>query len=57
MKPIRTEFWALSDEAKEAIKALKSVGISDDDLALEVLEKLWPEHVIYSLDDANADRQ
>lgn len=47
---IKKEYWALSKEALEALEALKQAGIEDEDLAIEVLEKLWPVEVVYELE-------
>jgi hypothetical protein len=38
----------LTPEANKALIELKNVGL-DEDLALNVLEKIWPESAIYEL--------
>ena len=46
----------LTNSADEAIDVLLASGIKDEDLALAVLEKLWPEEAIYELEDSGDER-
>jgi hypothetical protein len=46
--------WALSPEARKAVKELEEAGY-DPDLAMSLLETLVPEQAIYKLDEDEAD--
>lgn len=41
----------LTPRATEAIEVIQEAGIKDQDLALSVLEKLWPESEIFETSD------
>jgi hypothetical protein len=43
------ELCYLTDDAQEGLRVLQDAGIEDLDLALAVLERLWPDVQIYSL--------
>lgn len=50
----RDQEWALTWEARAAIHGLKQRWEIDEDLALSLLERIWPEYFIYELaDDSN----
>ena len=46
----------LTAQADEAINVLLASGIQDEDLALAVLEKLWPEAEIFDLEGEANER-
>ncbi len=48
---LRKEFCYLTSEAKDALRVLMAAGITDEDLALCVLELLWPDTSVYQLED------
>lgn len=41
--------WALSDRAADMVKKLKVEFDMDTDLALAILERIWPESWVYNL--------
>jgi hypothetical protein len=41
----------LTAPANDALNLLLQSGIADEDLALAVLEKIWPEDKIFNMDD------
>lgn len=43
--------WALTPAALSALSYLEDVGIKDRDLALCVLERIWPESEIFGLEE------
>lgn len=45
----------LSPAATRAVEELKTLGL-DQDLAVGVLERLWPEKDIYSISEEDEDR-
>lgn len=57
MKPLinaKTECY-LSPMAQEAVDAMVEAQGMDRDLAIGVLEQLWPETAIYQLEDEEED--
>lgn len=52
---LRKEHCYLTPKAEAAMQDLANAGITDKDLALEVLERLWPDTAIYSLEEEGED--
>lgn len=48
---LKDQEWALTWEARAAVHGLKQRWKLDEDLALSLLEKIWPESFIYELCD------
>lgn len=48
---LRKEWCYLTPAAETALLLLQSHGVQDRDLALEVLERLWSDDLIYSIGD------
>lgn len=46
----------LTLEANKAIAELMSIGL-DEDLALSVLERIWPESAIYELESERSNER
>ena len=46
--------WALSENARCAVTMMVEYGM-DADLALAILERVWPEREIYNLPDESED--
>lgn len=46
--------WALSENARSAVTMMVEYGM-DADLALAILERVWPEREIYNLPDESED--
>lgn len=49
IQKLRTEDCYLTLDAQAAVLEILLTGIQDKDLALSVLEQLWPEDRIYEL--------
>jgi hypothetical protein len=46
--------WAVTDKARNTVQRLVKMGM-DADLALNILERIWPESWVYNLPDEDGE--